>query len=247
VPVRGQILRESDRGPLISLETGEATPDDSPIWVPWLVGVLKAVIPVDLRDGGPEIQALPAVGCVGPDHVYEYYVFRKSRRVETGTKSYVLGDTDDAADVVAQRGGRPRIAVTVLRLTGDPRTTLEGSVYDAQPCFRFRLDVGPDGEPEPPLLPALGWLVHHRDQRAPKLDIDWDGGVTRSGHGYAQMPTWEVRLDLATRTDDLIYAPRFLAGEVAPEFAPTPSAPRPGASDVLPMQQPKKGLFRRGR
>lgn len=252
MPERGQVLRLADRGPLVDPRTGEVTEDDSPIWTPYIAGSMKLSLPPDLRGAGPAVQSLPMVGAVGPDYVYDYYGYLESRRVETSAKSYVLSDSDTYGDIAAQTGGVPRLALTVLRVIGDLRTTQDGVVYDAERCFRFRLDVGPDGRPDIMVHVAIGWLVHHVDQRAPRLDVDWETGARVPGTANAHVPLMDVRLDLAERSGINVYAPREVAGiwdsSRAPSPTSTPAAPTPGAVNVLPSEQPgRRGLFGRKR
>jgi hypothetical protein len=235
MPERGEIYNSV---PAIDA-TGQLV-DDDPVWIPYVSVWEHVIVPEELRDGDSAVLLLPTVKAFGPDMVCQQYAWIATRRVETGRKSYVLGPDDSISEIQAQVGGTPRMAIAVMQLVGDTVDTDDGPAYPSIPCFRFRLPLQWNGETQYPLWNFIGWLVHHPNGRASKLDHDWQH--QDAADRYQARPRIEVRLDGATSVDGMMVAP--VMGE-----APTgPVAPAPSFGvDVLPGKTVKKrGLFRRG-
>ena len=236
MPERGQVHRPQGDQRAYDPITGETS--DSPDWIPYAEAPVAVLVPESFREFGPERQVLPSLSALDPDYVCEQYAYRTTRCIDTERKSYVLGDDDRYEVVQAQVGGQAFVAVMVFRLVGDEVPGPEGSAFGVVPAFRFRIPVVRGGEPRIAVTGAIGWLVHHRSERATHLDVDWEHPDPRGG--YIASPETQVRMDMAVAgSGDTIYAPVMV---------PQKRLPPTTGIDVLPASAlAKKGLFRRNR
>ena len=241
----------------VDVKTGEA--EEDVVWIPFHSTDEPVIVPDVLEDRQPRVRRLPTVKAYGPNLVCEQYAWISSWRVFTAQKVFVLGPDDQLAEVLAQVGGRPFFQMDVMQMVGDLIATDDGPAYRTIPCFRSRLPADDDLRPAIPPGNAIGWLVFHPDERAPRLDVDW----LRPGDaaGWCATPGLTVRLDQAIEGGgDNLYAPVVDAAGSSVGYhvmsralttgstALTPATPAPGAVaasavTVLPEAPRRRRLF----